>query len=79
MQFWMLEGFNLAYLYVLQVSTNHLQGSKSVYIETSLLKSNTKLKMNKIVKKGQDNWTWKKKEQKWKRKKIGKEKRLRQK
>ena len=61
MQFWKLEGFNLAYLYVLQVSTKHLQGSKSVYIETSSLKSDTKLKMNKIVKKGQNIWKWKKK------------------
>ena len=55
MQFCKLEGFNLAHLYVLQVSTKHLQGSKTVNIETSSLKSNTKLKMNKIVKKGQDN------------------------
>ena len=61
MQFWKLEGFNLAYLYVLQVSTKHLQGGKTVYIETSSLKSNTKLKTNKIVKKGQDSWKWKKK------------------
>ena len=61
MQFWKLEGFNLAYLYVLKVTTNRLQGSKTVYIETKSLKSNTKLKMNKIVKKGQDNWKWKKK------------------
>ena len=56
-----------------------MQGSKTVYIETSSLKSNTKLKMNKIVKKGKRQLKMKEKVAKMKKKENRKRIRLRQK
>ena len=59
MQFCKLEGFNLAYLYVVHVLPKHFARQqnclKILKHITSPIKSNTKLKMIKIVKKGQDN------------------------
>ena len=56
MQFCKLGVFNLAYLYVSHVLTKHIARwqncLKMSNIETSPLKSNTKLKMNRIVKRG---------------------------